>query len=109
MAFCIVKGKEIRCIVMSENKVYFDKYDIMERYGCGLNKAIDIIRAVKIKCGEDKLGKGKILKSELEYWESYVYNAEKEKAAKSNSGINNLAEKENARKFMSVCYYGKRA
>lgn len=44
--------------------------DIMERYGCGVNRAKTIIRSVRACCGGGKLPKGKILASELAYWES---------------------------------------
>lgn len=50
-------------------KAYLDKYDIMKRYGVGVNQAITIIRSVKSVCGGGGLGKGKLLPSELIHWE----------------------------------------
>lgn len=44
--------------------------DIMNRYCCGINRAKTIICSVRACCGGGKLPKGKILASELAYWES---------------------------------------
>lgn len=44
--------------------------NIMERYCCGINRAKTIIRSVRACCGGGKLPQGKILASELAYWES---------------------------------------
>lgn len=44
--------------------------NIMERYCCGINRAKTIIRSVRSCCGNGKLPRGKILASELAYWES---------------------------------------
>lgn len=46
--------------------------DIMERYGVGIGKARGIIRAIRSVCGGGKLGEGKVLPSEVIYWESLV-------------------------------------
>lgn len=46
--------------------------DIMERYGVGQVKAYQIIRAIRSVCGGGKLGSGKVLPSEVKYWESLV-------------------------------------
>lgn len=46
--------------------------DIMARYGVGVNKARDIIRGIRSVCGGGKLGEGKVLPSEVLYWESLV-------------------------------------
>ena len=55
-------------------KPYIDKDGIIERYGgkIGINKAYQIIHAVRQVCGGGKLGSGLVLVSELEYWESLV-------------------------------------
>lgn len=46
--------------------------DIMQRYGVGVNKAYAIIRSIRAACGGGKLGSGKVLPAEVEYWESDV-------------------------------------
>lgn len=46
--------------------------DIMARYGVGVSKARNIIRGVRSVCGGGKLGEGKVLPSEVRYWESLV-------------------------------------
>lgn len=46
--------------------------DIMARYGVGVNKARDIIRGIRSVCGGGKLGEGKVLPSEVLYWESLI-------------------------------------
>jgi len=57
-------------------KAYLNKYDIMERYGVSMSIAERIMReiaAINGACmdGEVRfaIGKGKILPSELAYWE----------------------------------------
>ena len=51
-------------------KAYLDAQDIKERYGCGLCKAYSIIRGIRDFNGGGALGPGKVLVSELEYWET---------------------------------------
>ncbi|MBE6547953.1 MAG: hypothetical protein E7667_03620 [Ruminococcaceae bacterium] len=46
--------------------------DIMKRYCVGQAKAYQIIRAIRSVCGGGKLGQGKVLPSEVRYWESLV-------------------------------------
>ena len=46
--------------------------DIMERYGVGEGKARGIIRGIRSVCGGGKLGSGKVLPSEVVYWESLI-------------------------------------
>ncbi len=46
--------------------------DIMARYGVGIGKARNIIRGIRSVCGGGKLGEGKVLPSEVLYWESLV-------------------------------------
>ena len=46
--------------------------DIMTRYGVGENRARGIIRGIRSVCGGGKLGAGKVLPSEVAYWESLV-------------------------------------
>ena len=62
---------------------FYDKYSIGERYGVGIAKAGEIIRAIKATIGDDCFPvKGKVLPSELEYWEKKYHHftpvAEKE-------------------------------
>ena len=46
--------------------------EIQERYGVGIGKAREIIRGVRSVCGGGKLGEGRVLPSEVLYWESLV-------------------------------------
>lgn len=58
-----------------EGKPYIDKQGLIERYDrkIGINKAGEILRAVRRVCGGGKLDSCSIvLLSELEYWESLV-------------------------------------
>lgn len=50
--------------------VVLTKDDVMKRYCCGVNTARTIIQSVRACCGGGKLPRGKILASELAYWES---------------------------------------
>ena len=54
---------------------YLDRDGIIARYGgkIGVNKAMQIIRAVRHVCGGGKLNSASlVLVSEVEYWESQV-------------------------------------
>ena len=55
-----------------QGRVALTHEDIMERYGVGQVKAYQIIRAIRSVCGGGKLGQGKVLPSEVRYWESLV-------------------------------------
>lgn len=59
---------------MDEQKRYYTTEDIMELYGVGRPKAQKIMREAKWLTGhpDGKLGKGKLLPSELEAWEANV-------------------------------------
>ncbi len=46
--------------------------DIMVRYGVKETKARAILRAIRSVCGGGKLGEGRVLPSEVIYWESLV-------------------------------------
>lgn len=46
--------------------------DIMVRYGVQETKARAILRAIRSVCGGGKLGQGRVLPSEVLYWESLV-------------------------------------
>ena len=46
--------------------------DIMIRYNMGSESARNRIRAIRSVCGGGKLGIGKVLPSEVKYWESLV-------------------------------------
>lgn len=50
-------------------KSYVDKFDIMQRYGVGQEKAKSIMRAIKDFNSGGVLGKGRLLVSEVTYWE----------------------------------------
>ena len=50
-------------------KAYLDMYDIAARYGCGTSKAYSYIRAIRAYNGGGALSAGKVLLSEVEYWE----------------------------------------
>lgn len=65
---------EIRklCELREQGRVALDCQDIMERYGVGTNKAREIIRGIRSVCGGGKLGEGRVLPSEVLYWESLV-------------------------------------
>lgn len=61
-----------------KEKVYYTSQDIKERYGCGINKARSIMRAVRsfqrdvpfgMTSVPGAIGSHKILASELERWE----------------------------------------
>ena len=51
-------------------KAYFDRADIMERYGVGEANAAGIIRAIKEFNGGGDLPAGKVLPREVAAWES---------------------------------------
>ena len=55
-----------------QGKVALTYKDIQSRYGVGIVKARDIIRGIRSVCGGGKLGEGKVLPSEVVYWESLV-------------------------------------
>ena len=57
---------------LGRDKAYLDTEDIMKRYDVGINAAQGIIRSIRAMCGGGKLGKGKVLPSEVAYWESEV-------------------------------------
>ena len=44
----------------------------MARYGVGIGKARSIIRGIRSVCGGGKLGEGKVLPSEVIYWENLI-------------------------------------
>jgi len=62
--------REIR-EVRAASKIAIQYRDIMARYGVGIVKARYIIREIRKTCGGGKLGAGKVLPSELEYWETH--------------------------------------
>lgn len=55
-------------------KVFYDHNDVAQRYGCGRTQSYYIIRSIKeVNSGSPRggaLGPGKVLASELEYWEA---------------------------------------
>lgn len=57
----------------ADDKPFFKAKDIAERYGCGLNKAYEVMRAVRHVCDGGGFGSaGMVKRSELLYWESIV-------------------------------------
>ena len=56
----------------AQGRIALTYEDIMERYGVGINQARSIIRGIRSVCGGGKLGVGKVLPSEVRYWESLV-------------------------------------
>lgn len=57
----------------SQEKPFFKAEDIMKRYEVGLNKAYEILRAVRAVTGGGGFGTaGMVKRSELLYWESIV-------------------------------------
>jgi hypothetical protein len=55
-----------------QGRISLDYKDIQARYGVGVVKAREIIRGIRSVCGGGKLGEGKVLPSEVIYWESLV-------------------------------------
>ena len=55
-----------------QGRVALTYEDIMARYGIGIRKSREIIRAIRRVCGGGKLGEGKVLPAEVLYWESLV-------------------------------------
>lgn len=55
-----------------QGRIALDYKDIMRRYAVGEGKAYSIIRGIRSVCGGGKLGPGKVLPSEVFYWESLV-------------------------------------
>lgn len=56
----------------AQGRVALTYEDMKVRYGVGTNKARGIIRGIRQICGGGKLGEGKVLPSEVLYWESQV-------------------------------------
>lgn len=59
-----------------QEKIAFVYRDIMERYHVGETKARGIIRSIRKACGGGMLGAGKVLLSEVEWWESHPSTVE---------------------------------
>lgn len=55
-----------------QGRISLDYKDIQARYGVGIVKAREIIRGIRSVCGGGKLGEGKVLPSEVIYWEGLV-------------------------------------
>lgn len=65
-----VLDREIRTTRMGE-KVALEFTDMMEIYGCGIVKAHEYINEIRRTCGGGRLGAGKVLPSEHEYWRNH--------------------------------------
>lgn len=64
----------LRKLLIPEREVVcLDVEGLMERYGVGRNKALELMRCIRSTCGGGKLGAGKVLMSEVRHWESIVW------------------------------------
>ena len=55
-----------------QGRIALDYKDIQARYGVGTTNAREIIRGIRSVCGGGKLPTGKVLPSEVKYWEGLV-------------------------------------
>lgn len=55
-----------------QGRIALDYKDIQTRYGVGVTNAREIIRGIRSVCGGGKLPAGKVLPSEVKYWEGLV-------------------------------------
>ncbi len=55
-----------------QGRIALDYKDIQARYGVGVTNAREIIRGIRSVCGGGKLPAGKVLPSEVKYWEGLV-------------------------------------
>lgn len=55
-----------------QGRIALDYKDIQARYGVGVTNAREIIRGIRSVCGGGKLPTGKVLPSEVKYWEGLV-------------------------------------
>ncbi|MEE1046485.1 MAG: hypothetical protein U0M60_03565 [Clostridia bacterium] len=55
-----------------QGRIALDYKDIQARYGVGITNAREIIRGIRSVCGGGKLPTGKVLPSEVKYWEGLV-------------------------------------
>lgn len=63
-----VEIRELR----EQGRIALDYKDIQARYGVGITNAREIIRGIRSVCGGGKLPTGKVLPSEVKYWEGLV-------------------------------------
>lgn len=56
----------------AQGRIALTYEDLMVRYGVKETKARSILRAIRSVCGGGKLCQGKVLPSEVVYWESLV-------------------------------------
>ena len=61
---------------MEQEKEFYDKTDIMKKFGCGLHKAEAIIRCIKAYVDEPLPLRGKVLVTEYEAWKNRTNKAE---------------------------------
>ena len=54
--------------MLTDEKLWLGVDDIRKLFECGSSSAYSIIRQIKAQNGGGKLGRGKILRDELEYW-----------------------------------------
>lgn len=62
---------QIRAI-REQGRIALTYKDIMVRYGVQETKARAILRGIRSVCGGGKLGQGRVLPSEVLYWESLL-------------------------------------
>lgn len=55
-----------------QGRIALDYKDIQARYGVGITNAREIVRGIRSVCGGGKLPAGKVLPSEVKYWEGLV-------------------------------------
>lgn len=63
-----IRVRELR----EQGRIALTYKDIMVRYGVKETKARAILRGIRSVCGGGKLGQGRVLPSEVLYWESLV-------------------------------------
>lgn len=65
--------EKARSEAKAEEKPYITVEDIMARYGCGMTKAGEILRAIRRVCGGGGFGSSVMVKkAEMLYWETIV-------------------------------------
>lgn len=66
------------------NKLYYDKYDIMNMFNCGADKAMAIIRSIKSVSDSLKI-KGKVTTTDYEAW--FNRPIKKDNASRENKAL----------------------
>lgn len=88
---------------MENKKISFGMEEIRARYGCGQSTAYRIIREVKSLFPHGgKLGAGKVLPAELEYWENYIEPKAQTRAGEKDTSMDASCEQGARRKTVCV-------